>query len=56
MEKYTCMGCCIMDICFKRNKHKVYKKDLCPCRICLVKAMCQEACDDYRDIWRGSQV
>jgi len=51
--RYNCTGCHIRNQCHKLNRHRVYKADICPCRICLVKGICNTPCEDYRILWRG---
>ena len=33
-----------------------YKEDIrvnCPCRICLIKVVCGEPCEDYQAFWKN---
>jgi hypothetical protein len=53
-----CGGCPVIEGCFNtRGIDKEYteyydeKMEICPCRICIVKAMCGDACDLYEQIW-----
>ncbi len=38
----NCKGCATTDTC-----EYMEKADECPCKICLVKGMCDMTCDDY---------
>lgn len=45
-----CKGCRIMNFCKATYNIKDFEE--CPCRICLIKVMCEETCNLYLD-WRG---
>ena len=47
MKECDCKGCDIAPNCTVNDD----KAEICPCRICIVKGLCEEACDDYHE-WR----
>ena len=48
----NCNGCPMTRLYFSTCYVKVAKKeDECPCKECLVKAICNRVCDDYRDLY-----
>ncbi len=42
MTTNNCEGCNTTDTC-----EYIKKSNKCPCRICIVKGMCDTTCDDY---------
>jgi len=58
MEKRVnkCKGCFSLKVGMNK-KHYVCVSvdrgvlDSCPCQSCLIKAVCNEFCDDYMDLW-----
>ena len=52
-----CKGCSVEFGCYKNYKLgnlRVYYKNRvggCPCKICIVKMVCDDTCQDYRTAW-----
>ncbi len=43
-----CWGCYTRDMC-KRAKHDESLN--CPCKMCLIKSMCNTPCEEYKKFW-----
>jgi hypothetical protein len=47
-----CKGCRLDGNCFYHLNPKISETVQCPCIDCLVKAMCSEACEEWREYIR----
>ena len=45
-DNSNCIGCKTNNICDKQEQTDLYK---CPCSICLIKGVCNNSCEDYRE-------
>jgi hypothetical protein len=51
-----CFACTTFDLCLLTPK----KREICPCRNCLVRVMCMSACDSFKNLknmgFSGSKI
>ncbi len=51
-EDYNCKGCyTFMSDHMDCPHHVINESDECPCRICLIKGVCDTTCEEYNDFF-----
>ena len=60
MMHENCRGCSSLTLDIKKKLQVCITLDAglinsCPCQVCLVKAVCNEACDDYNAVYMKLQ-
>lgn len=48
-----CKGCLSESTCIFVDNYEKHAIGKCPCRICLIKGVCREACSDYTTPWQS---